>query len=390
MKKLLFLSILATSLVANASHLFGGYIQAVQRGYSDTVDITVILFSDPQGLPSPSSITITEWKSINNFYQQNSTITLASQGSSTWQGVNVTKYSIYKVLPAGSYRFIYTNCCRSFHTNASSSPNSNITIGLDYKKTAPGTFKNSAPLIANFLPIKWVVGDTTTSILFATDFDGDSVRVVMDDAINQHANNTFVPLAPFTQLNNYGYYNVQGNGSITWAPNIVGQFATGYKIEEYRNGDLIGVNRVQQIYLAVTGTTPSVPWPPVLIQHDLLNGDSVTVNIPSTNATSTSLIFPKVDVTQTSLTSWNLVNLQHGVYKGVLRVSNNLSNNDYFLTLRVVSTIGIEELTVTPTYEVFDWYGRSLGKNIMWSELKGLYVVKYSNGKIEKIYVNGQ
>jgi hypothetical protein len=386
MKKMLFVLATVLGISANASHLLGGYTQVIQRGFSDTVDIVVTLFSDPQGIPGPGSISITEWKSVNNFYQQNSTFTLTQLTTATWQGVNVTVYAGIRVLTVGDYRFIYTNCCRGMHTNASSAFNSNFTIGLDYKKTAVG-IPNSAPVLINPLPINWVTGDTATSILFAADLDGDSVRVVMDDALNQHANNTFVPLAPFSQLNNYGYYDVQGDGSITWAPNTMGQFATGYKIEEYRNGSLIGVNRIQQVYITQPGSTPNVPWPPVLIQHDMLNGDSTSISIQVNNFTSTSLTFPGVDVVQNTATSWDLLNLLPGTYKGVLRASSNSSNNDYYITLRVVSTIGIQEYNLTNLkYDVYDWYGRYVGNDL--DGLKGLFVIRYSNGKSEKVFVN--
>jgi len=51
------LAALAVSLTANASHLLGGYMQAYQRGTTDTVDIYVTLFTDPQGI-SQSTIVI--------------------------------------------------------------------------------------------------------------------------------------------------------------------------------------------------------------------------------------------------------------------------------------------------------------------------------------------
>ena len=41
MKRLMVLVALAVSLTANASHLLGGHIQAVQRNTSDTVDLVV-------------------------------------------------------------------------------------------------------------------------------------------------------------------------------------------------------------------------------------------------------------------------------------------------------------------------------------------------------------
>ena len=39
-------------------------------------------------------------------------------------------------------------------------------------------------------------------------------------------------------------------------------------------------------------------------------------------------------------------------------------------------------------YKVYDWNGRYMGSNIDWAELKGLYVIRYSNGKVEKVFCN--
>jgi len=60
-------------------------------------------------------------------------------------------------------------------------------------------------------------------------------------------------------------------------------------------------------------------------------------------------------------------------------------------TFRVVnSTLDIKEDIVyrDTQYSVYDWNGRYMGDNINWVKLKGLYVIRYSNGKVEKIFCN--
>ena len=388
MKKLtLFLFGMVMTISSYASHLLGGYFQVTQRGYSDTVDVVVTLFTDPQGVTNPQTITIDEWKMVNGFYQSNSNFTVNKVSTSSWQGVNVYIYTGTRIITSGDYRFIYTNCCRSFLTNASSAANSNFTIALDYKKTAQGTTPNSAPVILNPLPVQWVTGGSQQSILFAVDLDGDSVRVVMDDAINQHANNTFVPLALFTQLGSYGTYSVSDDGTIVWVPNTIGQFGTGYKIEEYRNGSLIGVNRVQQVYTTQTGSSPAVPWPPIMVIHDMLNGSNLGINITVSNASSSSMTIPGISVTQGMIDYWVLDSLSPGTYDGVIRVTNNSSNNDYRFIFKVVSTIGMDENDLNVSYEVWDWNGNIIGKNVPWKELQGFYIIRYDDGRIEKVFV---
>jgi hypothetical protein len=53
----------------------------------------------------------------------------------------------------------------------------------------------------------------------------------------------------------------------------------------------------------------------------------------------------------------------------------------------VSSTLGIEELTTeSMEYEIYDWMGRYMGKDIKSLNNGGLYVIRYSNGTSEKIY----
>ena len=398
MKKLLFVLATVLGISANASHLSGGFINVIQKGMKDTVQVAVTLFSDPQGLGMPQTITLSDHIKINNFYQTPTTFTLSQQSNGSWQGLNVTTYSTTMYLVAGEHRFIYTNCCRGMLVNATSSMNSNFTIALDYKKSPLGTTPNSAPYILNYLPVKWISGVTSQSMLFAFDMDGDSILIEMDDAINQHANNTFVPLAPFSQLNNYGSYSVSPNGLVKWNPSSLGQYGTGYKIKEYRNGQLIGVNRIQQVYQVENGNTPIISAPfnmtfnndsTVTINHDVANGDSLYVGFLATNYQNAQLVILGTTINKLSNTTWSVTDVAiPNTYKGYLRISGSNSNMDYPINLVVNSTIGIEENLITPdlTYLVYDWCGRYVGNTL--DGLKGLYVIRFSNGKIEKVLIN--
>jgi len=386
MKKMMILFALVVSLTANASHLLGGHIQAVQRNTSDTVDLVVTLYSDPQGIGSPTTLYLNEYKISNGVYVSTGNVTATQNNTYTWQGFNISVYTTTVTRTAGNYRWVYTNCCRGMLSNASSAMNSNFTIGLDYRKTAIGV-PNSAPILINQLPMKWVVNDTAQSIIYALDIDGDSVVVEEDDALNQYSTTgTFTPLSPFSQLNTYGMYYVDGSGLVIWGPTTTGVYGTGYKVSEYRNGTLIGVNRIQQVYSVVQGSTPSIPWPFIQVNHDLLNGDSTEIYIHSLNATNTELFIPEVDVTKTSDSTWVLNNLQVGTYRAVARVTNGSSNNDYQFTLIVNSTIGIEEFELPITCKVYDWYGRYKGNSL--EGLKGFHIIRYSNGKVEKVFIH--
>lgn len=352
---------LLISFTSYASHLMGGYMQAFQRGNTDTVDLYVTLFTDPQGI-SQTTIIVNELKMVNNFYQTQNNITITNPQPGSFQGMNVSIYHTILVLSSGDYRFVYTNCCRGPMSNASSSMNSNFTIGLDYKKTSSGTIPNSSPMLVNFLPSTWVTGTQQQSMMFSFDPDGDSITTEMDDALNQHSNNTFVPLSPFSQLNNYGSYNVSTNGLIKWSPTTQGVYGTGYKISEYRNGSLIGVNRVQQVYTVVQGSTPNILSPfnmtfntdsTITINHDLVNGDSLYLGFTGSNYTACKLFIFGVQTNPISNTTWSLDVPQIGEYVGFLRIYNSTSNMDYPITFTVTSTIGINEYDMDTQYKVY-------------------------------------
>jgi len=391
MKKLLIILVLALGMKANASHLLGGYMQSIQRGSSDTVDLYVTLFTDPQGI-SQSTIIINQYKKSNGVYQSQSNITVNNPQTGTFQGLNVSMYHSVLILTNGDYRFVFTNCCRSGLNNATSAMNSNFTIGLDYIKSS---VPNSAPVLLNFLPSTWVTGAQQQSLIFGVDLDGDSVLIEMDDALNQYSTTgTFTPLSPFNQLSSYGSYNVATNGVVTWSPTTQGKFGTGYKISEYRNGTLIGVNRVQQVYSVVQGSTPSISSPfnmtinndsTITITHDLVNGDSLQVGVVGSNYTNAQLFINEVPVIDNGNTTWSLHSLQAGTHEGFLRIYNSTSTMDYPVTLVVNSTIGIEEFDLPITYEVYDWYGRFVGNDLSQTQPNQLYIIRYSNGKIEKI-----
>ena len=82
--------------------------------------------------------------------------------------------------------------------------------------------------------------------------------------------------------------------------------------------------------------------------------------------------------------------------KNVLSKNGQIQNGDTLgiqrmqWTFNVVnSTIGLEENQLDDlSYKVYDWNGRYMGENINWAELKGLYVIRYSNGKTEKVFCN--
>lgn len=396
MKKLLVILAAVLGTAANASHLQSGFINTLQKNNTDTVEVYVTLFTDPQGLPGSSTINLQVLNKVNSFYQTYTTFSATLTATGVWQGSNVSIYYTKRYLPAGEYRIIYNECCRAMLTNTTGQSSGTV-IALDYKKSPLGTVSNSAPYIVSYLPVSWAINQTAQAILPVIDLDGDSLFVEMDDALGQHANNTFVPVIPFTQLSGYGPYSVSANGLIKWKPTVAGSFATGYKISEYRNGQLIGVSRMQQ-HFSTNYSQPLVITTPVNIQinpdttatisHDILNGDSLQVSVGTFNTTSAQLVIFGATVIQTGNFSWTLRGVDTpGTFVGYLRLMGLSTVMDFPLNLVVTSTIGLQEIENASKleYKVYNWQGQYLGDTL--EGLKGLFVLQYSNGTYKKVVV---
>lgn len=304
MKKLLVLLALALGLNASASHIMGGMIGVVQTS-QDSTSVGMYLISDGQGVPMPQVIHIEKWE-MNSVggYVQNGYITVERSSINTFQGQSITNYvSDYLDLDSNKYRFIYRDCCWGMLNNSQNSFNSGFIISADYWHIP----YNSTPYALNPLWIN-LQKDTLNSMkpiwgiinCFMNEIDGDSVEVSQTDLYMGYANGVFISQT-YTQLSMH-----VDNDSISWTPTTLGRFGTGFMVKDYRNGQLIGTQRVQWTFLVVA------------------------------------------------------------------------------------STVGIEEDIVyrDTQYSVYDWYGRYMGDNINWPELKGLYVIRYSNGKVEKVLCN--
>jgi len=253
MKKLLtLLLVTCVSVTTYASHLLGGMI-AVGQTSQDSTSVGVWLITDPQGISSPNSIYVEKWEMNSvGWYTQNGTITLTKGTSSTFQGHTVVNYtSDYLDLDSNKYRFIYKNCCWGMINNSQNSFNSEFVISADYWHIP----NNSTPFAGVPLLINQQVNTLNTMKpiwgvinYFMNEVDGDSVNVTQSDLYSSYSNGTFVSQT-YTPL------NLQvSNDSISWTPSSLGKYATGFEISDYRNGQLIGVQRIQWTFMVVNST----------------------------------------------------------------------------------------------------------------------------------------
>jgi len=258
MKKILLALLLAVNSTAFASHILGGMLAMSHDPSSQPNNQAVALYliTDPQGI-LPASQTVAVYIENNNFYlfSENVTVTLATTDTMVDGNLLSTYTSGYKQFYMSKYRFVYSHCCRGTTVNASNSFTSDFLIALDVDRL--NAVNNNTPM-PNYLPTCTMPQNFTSvidlkALIDDSSFENDSIQYEMWDALGQHANNTFVPLAPFNQLTSYGIYTM-GGGMINWTPSTVGNFVTGYKLTEWRSGGI----KASQCYVQMTYTiTPS-------------------------------------------------------------------------------------------------------------------------------------
>jgi len=258
MKKILLALLLAVNSTAFASHILGGMLAMTHDPTSqpNNQSVALYLITDPQGI-LPASQTVAVYIENNSFYlfSENVTVTLTSTDTMADGNLLSTYVSGYKQFYMSKYRFIYSHCCRGTTVNASNSFTSDFLIALDVDRL--NAVNNNTPM-PNYLPTCRMPQNFTSvidlkALINDNLFENDSIQYEMWDALGQHANNTFVPLAPFNQLTSYGIYTM-GGGMINWTPSTVGNFVTGYKLTEWRSGGI----KASQCYVQMTYTiTPS-------------------------------------------------------------------------------------------------------------------------------------
>ena len=252
MKKLLVLLSFVVSLTANASHLLGGMVTVAQTSYDSTV-VGVYLLTDPQGISGPNTIYVERWEmNSSGLYVQSGTIPLTRVTTNTHQGFNVLNYvSDYLDLDSNKYRFIYENCCWGMLSNSTNSFNSEFVISADYWHIP----NNSLPFAVNPLWANLQLNTLNTmkpiwgiTNCFLSQLDTDSVNVAQSDLYSGYVSGVFVP-------QNYTPITMNAsNDSVSWTPTTLGKFGTGFEITEYRNSQLIGVQRIQWTFNVVTST----------------------------------------------------------------------------------------------------------------------------------------
>lgn len=248
-----------------ASHILSGYLGVVQTS-NDSVRLQVSLYLDSMGLISPQ-ITVERWDLVGGHGQLNGSVGLIQQSVTTFQGVRIVAYlspSMY--LASGQYRFVYKHCCRNplvmnMPTLAPAFP---FVIGTDYTKGSgsgqPGSLFNT-PLFTSPVPFN-LLEDTAQLLTFGsylTEPDGDSLVVEADSILIDHGSSGFDAASMATALSVWGPYIVGPSTlNVLWRPDSAGLYAAGWRIKEFRNGQVIGIQRVQHHFRVVNSFPTSL------------------------------------------------------------------------------------------------------------------------------------
>jgi hypothetical protein len=267
---------------ANATHIVGGSMSHFALGNNQYI-ITVEIFRDCyNGEPyfdDPLNIAVYSENNVlvGEYYfpLTTSTIDTVSILPSNFvcvfpQGVCIEKALYYEVieLPAdlGKYTVVHQRCCRSQILSNLVAP---LDIGMTFFTEIDNTISNSSPIFNQDIPVAIFEGVPFIYDGGATDPDGDSLTYSLStpflgaDALNPkplpplsppYQTATFID-PPYSQSNmlggNYPLVIDAETGEFSAIPTMLGAYQIAYKVDEYRNGQLIGTTYRDFIFVVV-------------------------------------------------------------------------------------------------------------------------------------------
>jgi len=366
MKKIIFSLLFLLSFGAFASHTLGGHTDVVQLGQY-TYQVKVTLYQENGSLPAYSQVTYQLHKSNQGFYNLQSNYTALQDTNFVYNNRLISVFVDTITLNSpGDYRVTWHECCRVTYTNMAGSNNSALVFGTDFANYAvqgsTAYVPNSPPVFVNLVPGNLIAGSVNQFSVFAIDPDGDSISYEYADAKDLHLNSTFVPVAPQTSLTTNhsmqnGYYSVTNYGIVTWTPSTIGKFGNSIVVKEYRNGQVIGINRIELTYNVTSGSTIPITN---LVNLTPMQGVWQTYIYPPQSWTSSfdipsncsvqlfgNEIKDLINVTNSSgsitLSIDSTATLEPGIYPVVVRVTNGVLVVDNLLFITVINNIGNEE-----------------------------------------------
>jgi gliding motility-associated-like protein len=358
-----------------ASHLVGGKISYRYLG-SNKYQITLSVYRDcsvTTPFDNPAYISIFDKATNNLIYNKGLTLNSQTIIPANLQNpcfappagicLEIGNYIDTVTLAPNSqgYTIAYQKCCRNATLNNIVTPQINgTTITNDIP---PQT--NNTPNFINFPPIFVCLSDTFKYSFACTDIDGDILKYKFCNPLfgASFAINTPNPTSPppFTPViwasafsatnpipNSGGITLNQNTGQLKFKPSMLGQFAIGVCVEEYRNNQLINTNRLElQFNVVACYLTSSIPT-----ASNLCEGLTIPFQNASTNANAFHWNFG--DLTTITDTS----NLQTPTYTfpsyGTYTVSLTVFNTTYGFckdsTKKIINVHPLLSPTLQPTY----------------------------------------
>lgn len=237
------------------------------------------LYLDSLGIVAPS-VQVEQWNLVGGALQAGGNLSLAQANTTSFQGVRIVTYlSSSFSLASGGYRFVYKHCCRnSLVLNMPSiAPAFQFVIGTDYTKTpasGPPSTHSNTPVFTS--PVPYLLLEDTAQVLafgsYITEPDGDSLVVEADSVLIDHGGGPFVGATGATPLSSWGAYLVgPSTMNVLWKPDSAGLYAAGWLIKEFRNGQLIGRQRIQHHFRVLAYRPSSVSEIPEAMQESSWN-----------------------------------------------------------------------------------------------------------------------
>lgn len=255
-RNLFFATLLAAPLASQASHIMGGELAYKHLGGLD-YEVTLVIYRDCSGIPVyyQENILVTSLSCGQNLNLAVDTMGMALLASgcsnqlTTCQGGAIPGAEVYAyrdtiTLPMACTDWVFTwsSCCRNGAiTNLMNASNYgySVTAHLDNVNVV----SNSSPIFQE-LDMPFTCNNSTYCVdNGAYDADGDSlvysmVNPVDDQGVPIYYNAPFSVADPFPTVGGHAFDPVTGNHCAV--PSTTGAWVVAYKVEEYRNGNLVG------------------------------------------------------------------------------------------------------------------------------------------------------
>jgi hypothetical protein len=370
MKKLILLALLVSLFSVNtkASHNNGGEI-TYEWVSGSLYNVTVKLYTDCSGVPPTSSIQI-DYSSVScginqprtlfkvstrDVSQVCDTMLLACNGG-TLPGVYETVYQgqITAISQCNDWVLSYNFCCRGIPTNISS-PTANFYIETTFDNTTH--LNNKSPYFAD--SPRWMVPVNGMNLINAGAYDPDGDSLHFSLVTPKDNNSTTIAYAAgYSATQPFGGSSTSidpKTGIISTMAPTVGQFLIGVKVDEFRDGQLIGSTRRDfstNVYVN-SNVLPQISSTTIISNAALnVSGcsiDTLSLSIFSSDPTdtiTTSILYPYASpgsgvpyfsnlaspplnmntdyLADTNTFEWDLAGLPEGEYVTYINVEENI------------------------------------------------------------------